>query len=163
VASSSDVEVGIIGLRALRRDIARMTEDYRGPLYDAIKAAGREVCDPIANRAREALPMSDRQADRTHRPGALLGSVRVYSTKTGAGVRMGGAKTSFAPWIEFGGRRHKPHESIREKKPRGRYLYPAAYEMAPMAAGRYGAALNKAFDATGLWTNETNDPEQVKD
>jgi hypothetical protein len=147
----------------MRRDIARMAEEYRGPLIDALKAAGREVCDPIANRARENLPMSDRQADGYHRPGALLGSVRVYSTKTGAGVRMGGAKTSYAPWIEFGGHRKKPHDSYRDFFRRGRYLYPAAYEMAPQAAGRYGAALNKAFDATGLWTNETNDPQQVKD
>jgi hypothetical protein len=163
VPSSPDVEVGIIGLRALRADIARMSEEYRGPLVNALKAAGREVCDPIANRARENLPMSDRQADKTHRPGALLGSVRVYATKTGAGVRMGNKANSEAGWIEFGGTRKRPHESHRDFMSRGRYLYPAAYEMAPQAAGRYEAALNQAFDATGLWTNETSNPDQVKD
>ena len=161
--SSPDAEVGIIGLRALRADIYRLTKDYQGPLFDAIKAAGREVCDPIANRARENLPMTDRQADRHHKPGALLGSVRVYSTKTGAGVRMGGAKTSYAPWIEFGGTRRQPWESHRDFVARGRYLYPAAYEMAGQAAGRYGDALNHAFTKTGLWTNDTDNPDQVKD
>ena len=161
--SSPDAEVGVIGLRALRRDIARMAEEYRGPLIDALKAAGRQVCDPIANKARENLPMSDRQDDEYHHSGALLKSVRVYSTKTGAGVRMGGAKTSYAGWIEFGGTRKNPHESHRDFFARGRYLYPAAYELAPTAAGRYGEALNKAFEETGLWTNETNDPAAVTD
>jgi hypothetical protein len=140
-----------------------MTAEYKGPWTLAMKAAGRAVCDPIANMARERLPMSDRRDDKYHHSGRLVASVRVNANKMGASVAMGRAGTvTYAGWMEFGGKRKSPHFSERPIERRGRYLYPAAYEYAPTAAARYNVELSRAIDAT-KWTNDTNNPEQVHD
>jgi hypothetical protein len=158
-----DAIVGIEGLRAMRRDIARMTDEYKGSFTVALKAAGRAVCDPIANKARETLPMSDRRDDKWHHSGRLVASVRVNANKMGASVAMGRAGTvTYAGWIEFGGKRHSPRFSERPIERQGRFLYPAAYELAPSAAARYNNALREAINAA-VWTNETDNPQDVKD
>lgn len=158
-----DPTVGLVGLKALRRDIARLTDDFKGPLYDAIKIAGKELSEPVAAATRSALPTSDYPESDYHRPGALRGDVRTYATKTGAGVRMGRKAVPYAPWVEFGGTRHDPHESARPFVKAGRYLFPAAEAQASAAAGRYSDALQRALNRTGLWSNETTEPGAIHD
>jgi hypothetical protein len=57
--------------------------------------------------------------------------------------------------VEFGGRRRTPHESERAYDPRGRYLFPAANRLSPVAANTYTAALTRVLDSFP-WSNPAN-------
>ena len=144
--------VTVAGMKALRRDLNKMSDDVSGPVYAAIKQAGREAAEPVAARARASLP---------HVTGALAGDVRVSGTKTGAAVRMGRVKIPYAWWIEFGGSR--PDHSSRPFVRDGRYLFPAAVGLADQAAARYSEALDRILTSDQVWTNTTSDGGQVHD
>ena len=162
MASDTPV-VAIQGLKALERDINRLTKDVRSPLYAAMKRAGYRAVQPIVPATRSRLPQSDRPKSASHRPGRLAGSVRPSSYRSGAGVRMGSKAVPYAGWVEFGGTRHDPWESEREFVASGRYLFPAARELGPRAASEYSTALNDIFASSGVWTNTNADPEGVHD
>ena len=154
MATPSDV--GIVGLNALRRDLTRLAADA-GPVNRAFAAAGMEATAPIAEATRQALP-----DDSGRGTGNLASSVRVTRTRSGAGVRMGSARYPYAGWIEFGGVRHSPHDSARPYREGGRYLFPAAKNLAQKALETYTLALNRALGSFD-WTNETTNPEVVHD
>ncbi len=147
-------EVGVIGMRALRRDINKLADDESSALYRAIKAAGKAAVEPVAARARAAFPNDS---------GTLSGDVRTSGTKTGGTVRVGRVKVPYAGWVEFGGTRHTPHESTRAFVPTGRYLFPSAEGMAPRAAELYAQALSRIFADPSVWTNTTDNGAQVHD
>jgi hypothetical protein len=136
----------VVGLRALGRDLEKLGAD-RGPLNKAMSAAGKEAAEPVAGAARMALP---------HDSGGLSGDVRVNATRTGATVRMGRKAKPYAGWVEFGGTRHSPHESSREYVRDGRFLFPAARQLATTVLDRYTVALQKALDDYP-WSNTTSD------
>jgi hypothetical protein len=144
--------VGIVGAKALRKDLSRLADDATGPLYQAMKQAGRDAAEPVAAAVRQALP---------HVTGTLAGDVRTSGTKTGAAVRMGRASVPYAGWVEFGGTR--PDGSERDYRPGGRYLFPAAQDDAERAARSYSEALAVLFDRSDLWTNTTSDGSAVRD
>jgi len=150
----ADPVVGIVGLKALRRDLNRMAAETKGPVYEKLKTAGRAVAAPIAASARARLPSDT---------GTLAGDVRVTVTRTGAGVRMGRKTVPYAGWVEFGGRRSRPHDSARQFIPTGRYLFPAAYQAGPKAAAAYSEALTHIFESDTIWTNTTSNGSQVRD
>ena len=142
--------VGIVGAKALRRDINRLTDDIKSPLYKAMAQAGYEAVQPIVARTRSATRTgSGPRASGTR----LEGTVRASRTRTGGAVRMGRANVPYAGWVEFGGVRHSPHESTREYRPGGRYLFPAARDLSARAATLYAQGLQRAFDSYH-WTNE---------
>jgi hypothetical protein len=144
--------VAVVGMSALRRDMARLTGDA-GPLNKALSAAGRVAAEPVRDITRSRLPQVT---------GRLADDVRITATRSGAAVRMGRASIRYAGWVEFGGTRRVPHRSTREYLPRGRYLFPAALELADTAAGLYAAGVTKALDAFG-WTNAGGTPDSVHD
>jgi hypothetical protein len=144
--------VALVGMSALRRDVARLTGDV-GPLNKALADAGRRAADPVASVARGRLPQVS---------GRLAGDVRVSATRTGASIRMGRASIRYAGWVEFGGTRRIPHTTTRPYDPRGRYLFPAALELADAAAETYAAGVQKALDGFA-WTNETATPDSIHD
>lgn len=151
--------VGIVGMRAFRRDINRMCTDVSGPMFAQIKEAGRQAAEPVAERARSVLPKST--GDHA---GRLAGDVRVSGTKTGASVRMGRKTVAYAGWIEFGGSlSDAQHNATREFIPTGRYLFPSAVGVGPVAAEKYAAALSRVLNSGSVWTNTTNDPGSVHD
>jgi hypothetical protein len=141
--------VGIVGMRALVRDIARLAEDTSGPLLEAFKAAGRTAAEPVASRTRSSLP---------HVSGALSGDVRITSARTGASVRMGRSSIPYAGPVEFGWPAHN-----REYIAGGRYLFPAAAGLAERVVELYSDAMSKVFATAGVWENTTDDPEAVHD
>src|SRR5215472_1889824 len=103
----------VVGLKALMKDVNKLTKDERSPLFAAMKEAGYRAVQPIVPATRGELPSSDRKDSATHHRGALAASLRASAYRSGAAVRFGSKKVPFAGWIEFGGRRHKPHESAR--------------------------------------------------
>lgn len=153
--------VGIVGAKALRRDLGRLVEDEKGPLFNAMKRAGYAAVKPVVDITRASLPRSGRKATRTHRPDALRMDIRASGTKTGGSVRMGRKTIAYAGWVEFGGSR--PDGSTREYLPSGRYLFPAARTDAARAAQAYSDALTKLFGSSGVWTNVTGDGSSVHD
>lgn len=146
-----DPVVGIVGAKALRKDLNRLCTDEKGPLFNAMKRAGYAAVKPVVDLTRSALPHSGRKDSRTHKAGSLAASVRASGTKTGGAVRMGRASVPFAGWVEFGGTR--PDGSTREFVPTGHYLFPAARQEASHAAQSYSDALTKLFASSGVWTN----------
>jgi hypothetical protein len=131
-----------------------MCGDNAGPLFAAMREAGREAAEPVAAAVREAYPQ---------RSGDLAGSVRVTATRTGAGVRVGTAKVRYAGSVDFGG--YPPKKStVYPYIGTGRYLYPTAQNMdlASKAGQTYTEAAQKALDGFD-WTNATSNPEAVHD
>lgn len=153
--------VGVVGMRALRRDLARLATDESGPLYAAIKAAGLHAVEPVAARTRSALPSSGLPDTRWHRAGALAGSVRASGTKTGGAVRYGRASVSYAGWMEFGGSR--PDGSTREFSPAGKYLFDAARSLRDQVADDYSRAIDRVLNTSDVWTNASNDGGAIHD
>ena len=124
--------VDVVGLKALARDVNKLTDDQKGPLLKAMQSAGKTAAEPVAAATRSALPRSDRKTDA----GRLRGSVRTSGTRTGASVRMGSKAVPWAGWVEFGGTRHRPFPSHRDYVKDGRYLFPAARGLAERSAAR---------------------------
>jgi hypothetical protein len=145
--------VGIVGMKALRADIHRLTDDRSSELYKAIKAAGMEAAGPVASAIRHAIPAIS---------GDLGGTVRVAPTRTGASIWMGSASAPYAGWVEFGGTIHATG-SHRPFIAGGRYMFPAARGVGPVAAETYAAAIGRVFASDHVWTNVTNDGRQVHD
>jgi hypothetical protein len=144
--------VGIIGAKALRKDLGRLADDVNGPLFRAMKRAGYASVQPIVGLTRSRLPSVS---------GNLSMSVRASGTKTGGSVRMGRASVPYAGWIEFGGSR--PDGSTRQFIGSGRYLFPAAAGDASRASKAYSEALEQLFGSAGIWTNTTGNGGQVHD
>jgi hypothetical protein len=155
--------VAVVGAKALRKDINRMTKDERSPLYSAMKKAGYAAISPIVPAARAAIPQSDRKASGRHRPGALAGSIRASAYKSGAAIRMGSKAVPWAGWVEFGGTRRRPRVSERPYVKSGRYLFPAARALSSRAASSYSDALNTVFAQSGVWTNSSDSAGSVHD
>lgn len=146
--------VGVIGMRAIRRDLNKMADDVSSPVYAAIKEAGKQAANPVAQRARATVPkVNDR----------LSNDIRVSGTKTGAAIRMGRVTIPYAGWVEFGGRRKAPHESTRTFIPSGRYLFPAAAGLSDQSAALYSAALERILTSDSVWTNTGTNAETVHD
>jgi hypothetical protein len=144
--------VALVGMAALRRDLNRLSTDTSGPLFAGIKQAGRAAADPVAAAARGRVPVDS---------GDLRGDIRVSATKTGATVRMGRVAVPYAGWIEFGGARWDGYE--RPYQAGGRYLFPAASDLATVAAEKYERALTQVFARSDIWTNTTTDGSSIRD
>ena len=141
-------EVDVVGLRALARDIAR-AGDIASPLNKVLKDAGLTAVSPIGGAVQAAIPQVE---TLDHEAGAMAGTVRIWSTRTGAGVREGTAGLPYAGPMEFGG-----WPRGRQFVTNGRYLFPAAGQLADQAAQLYSDALTRGF-ASFPWTNEGNTP-----
>jgi hypothetical protein len=139
--------VDVVGLRALVRDANRLCDDA-GPLNKALSAAGKQAVEPVAAQARSSYPQVS---------GRLAGSVRASGTRSGAAVRVGSAALPYAGPVDFGG-----YPAGREYVATGRYLFPAAEQLASRAAELYGAGAQRAFDSFP-WSNETTTAEAVHD
>jgi hypothetical protein len=144
-------QVGIVGLRALNRDIQR-AGSLTSPLNSVMSDAGRTAAEPVARETAVSLPRVDTLA---HDAGTMADSIRVTASRTGAAVRMGRASIPYAGPLEFGG-----YPEGREFIATGRYLFPAAGRLANDVAQLYAQAVQRGLDAFP-WSNETNNPEAV--
>jgi hypothetical protein len=140
--------VDVIGLRALAKDIER-AGDVASPLNVVLQEAGRAAAAPVGAAAQSALPAVE---TTEHEAGTMAGNVRLYTTRTGAGIRMGSARLPYAGPLEFGA-----WPEGREFIPSGRYLFPAAGRLAAESAQLYSEALERGF-AAFPWTNQGDAP-----
>ena len=131
--------VQIIGMKTLRRDLIKLDRDN---VPKALVEAGLAVANPLVDKIRNALPVSD-----TNHAGRLRRSVRAGRVRTGATIRIGTKAVPYAGWVEFGGRRHSPHYSEREFVKDGRYIFPAARNEGPEAVQRYTDEIQKIIDS----------------
>jgi hypothetical protein len=156
-------QVAIVGARALRRDVNRLCTDERSAVFSAMKKAGYAAVSPLVPIVRGALPTSGRADTQYHKSGALTGSARVSAYKSGAALRVGSKAIPYAPWVEFGGTRKRPHTSTRPYIPDGRYIFPAARGDAARAAAAYSDALTEVFASDAIWTNASPAAGSVHD
>jgi hypothetical protein len=145
--------VQVVGLAALRTDLARLAGGSSGPLNKALAQAAGAAVGPVADITRSRLPQDS---------GRLAGDVRLETKPTGAAVTMGRDSIRYAGWVEFGGTRRVPHTSTRAYDPRGRYLFPAALSLAAKVPDLYAVAIQRVLNGF-TWTNETNDAGAVHD
>lgn len=143
------VTVGVVGLAAMRRDIARLTESSSSPILEGLKRAGRAAAEPVGAATRAHLPRDS---------GAMAGDVRVSVTKTGASVRMGRARLAYAGSLEFGG-----WPPGRDYVARGRYMFPAAEALAEPSARAYSEQVAQVLERTDVWTNTSSSATNVRD
>jgi hypothetical protein len=152
--------VGVVGLSALMRDLTRSTDPRAGAVQKYLIEAGIRIATPVADAARSAVP---HETNRVSSGKSLEDDIRVNGTKTGATIRVG-RKTgpAYAGWIEFGGKRNRPHTSQRTFEAGGRFLWPAARALQSSAQPAYEDAMQKAYD-NFAWTNSQPSPEGVHD
>lgn len=155
--------VRLVGIKALLKDVDKLTHDERSPLFAAMKRAGYNAVKPVATATREKIPDSTRKDSATHKHGALAGSVRPSAYRSGAAVRMGSKKAPFAGWMEFGGTRLRPNKSSRPFFANGRYLFFAARQLSQTAGTQYADEINQLFGRTAIWTNSSSTPGSVHD
>lgn len=150
MASSRDIQVEVIGLKALARDIKKMSGS--DDLLAQMREAARQATEPVATAIREALPRSD-----TDHAGRLAGNVRTTATRTGSAIRMGSAAIKYAGPVEFGG-----YPGDREFVADGRYMFPTARSanLSAIAAAKYSTALERTIDGYA-WTNTTTEGDKV--
>jgi hypothetical protein len=144
--------VQVAGLKSLVRDMKKLGAPG-GDLLKALQQAALHSGDPVAAMTRASLPQVS---------GRLANDVRVSATRTGASIRMGRATVRYAGWIEFGGTRRAPHESVRDYQALGRYMFPAARSLAPSVAASYQRGATAAI-AQFRWSNTTVAPSSVHD
>jgi hypothetical protein len=140
--------VEVVGLKALAKDLARMSDPRAGALLAVMKEAGRQAAMPVADATRNALP---------HESGTLAGDVRVTTSRSGAAVRMGRKSVPYAGAVDFGG-----WPGGREYIPTGRYLFPAADRLSATAAHLYESAIKAGVDHF-VWTNKSANPGEIHD
>jgi hypothetical protein len=136
--------VTIVGVKAMARDWAKLWAKG-GPVDRAMSAAGTADIAPVAALTRSSVPQVS---------GRLASTVRTQAIRTGGVVQMGDSGTRYAGWIDFGGHRRAPHESVRDYDSRGRYLFPSTLAALTDAVVErsYTKAIQTAADAFA-WTN----------
>jgi hypothetical protein len=138
----------IVGLKALQRDLRKMSDPAAGVLAKALAQAGKDALGPVADAVRNAYPS---------RTGALRGTVRVTGSRTGAAVRVGSKKLPYAGPVDFGG-----YPEGRPYVKDGRYLYPTAQAHTGAAVRRYEQAVTQVCERFP-WTNTATNPGGVHD
>jgi hypothetical protein len=140
--------VSVVGLKALQKDLRRMSDPRAGDLAKAMAQAGKAAMAPVAEAVRGAYPSVS---------GRLAGTVRVTGSRTGAAVRVGKKTVPYAGPVDFGG-----WPKSRPFVKSGRYLYPTAESMTGATVAKYEQAVAHLVE-TFPWSNTTTNPGGVHD
>lgn len=99
-----------------------------------------QSAENVASRARRDVPIG---------PGA--GGHARSSVEARDGILVGGgAKYSYYPWLEFGGRVGINNSVNRQRIRSGRYIYPALVKERPLIEGRMERGLVSMARSSGL-------------
>lgn len=123
------------------RDLQAALKELDGESQKLLRTTLNEVAEGVAAGARRRVPV---------KTGKARASVKAASSQREARVKGGGAKASYYPWLEFGGKVGRKHSVRRPYVAGGRYIY------ATYAANRDGimkgldTAVGRLIDQTGL-------------
>lgn len=105
--------IQIAGLREFRRDLRKLDKS----LPKGIRAAGNTAADLIVTKAKPRIPTGPAKG------GHAKTSLRAASTSSAARVAFGGKRFPYAPWLDFGGRVGRRHQTVRPFLKEGRYVW----------------------------------------
>lgn len=108
----ASASVNITGLKEFQRGLKAMDRE----LPKALRMAFNEAADIVLDDARPDVP---------RRSGAAAGTLKSRSTQTSARVSGGSGRAPYYPWLDFGGRVGRRHQTRRPFLTKGRYIYPA--------------------------------------
>jgi hypothetical protein len=134
--------VKITGLRELRAHLRKADSK----LPKVIGKAGKEAAWLVARVARPHVPTGPAKG------GHARSSIKPKVTQKGAEVQEGGARYSYMPWIDFGGRL-RPREGQVIHRPRikkGRYIWAAFADHKGEVLDLYLDALDRGLREAGL-------------
>lgn len=103
--------ITIDGLKVFQRQL----KQFDAQIPKNVKAAMKAAMDVVVEDARPRVPK---------RSGKARASIKTFATETRAGVRAGGSRAPYYPWLEFGGRIFTGRNIIKRKWVKGgRYLW----------------------------------------
>lgn len=123
------------------RDLQAALKELDGESQKMLRTTLNEVAETVAAGARRRVPV---------KTGKARASIKAASSQREARVKGGGAKASYYPWLEFGGKVGPKRSVKRPYVNGGRYIY------ATYAANRDGImkgldeAVGKLIDRAGL-------------
>lgn len=105
--------IRIAGLREFRRDLRKLDKS----LPKGLRTAGNTAADLIVAKAKPRIPTGPAKG------GHAKTSLRAASTNSAARVAFGGKRFPYAPWLDFGGRVGRRHQTQRPFLKEGRYVW----------------------------------------
>lgn len=110
--------IEIVGLREFNRSLRQLDKN----LPKGLRLAGNAAANIVVDEAKPRVP---------RRSGKAAGSVKAASTRTAARVSGGGPKVPYYPWLDFGGRVGRRHQTKRPFIKEGRYIWAAFADRKP--------------------------------
>lgn len=138
--------VVVHGLRETRDGLKSLSDEAAKELTDALRA----VAETVAEDARSRVPSKTGAAARSYRP---------RGNAKGASIAFGGPKAPYAPWLDFGGRKHGDLKGKTTGRTQpidrpiiegGRYLYPALHDNLEEITETVARTLNDLVDKYGI-------------
>lgn len=131
-------KIQIGGLAQLNRGLKAI--DAEAPKQ--LRIALNEGAGLLVDRTRPKIPAVS---------GAARRSLVARSTRTSARVRVGGKRSAYFPWLDFGGEgRIKGRPSKREFIKEGRYVYPTLREIRPEIENQLKKSITAVIRNVGL-------------
>ncbi len=131
--------VRIHGYRDFQRGLRRLSVEASKELHAELKSVAKIVADDARGRVETGPPAG----------GHIRSSIRPYSTQRGAGVKLGGRRHPYGPWLVYGGRVGRNNSVVRARS-RGRYLMPAYRANRRRVLAGMTTALARAVARSGL-------------
>lgn len=130
--------IQIVGLKEFVRDVRRADAGLPKELRLLMNRVGQEILEPEIERRMVSLI----KKSQGH---GLVPSVRSRSTQREGRVMAGFARSvEYAGWWEFGGSTHSPRgNTMRERVPGGRTMYPTLRDRMPQIALAMEDVLNQ--------------------
>lgn len=123
------------------KDFQAALRDAEEGLQKQLRVVFNEAADAVVASARPFIP---------RRSGRLAGTLKASSGQREASVKLGGVKTPYAGFIEFGGRVGRRRSVIRRFVPGGRSLYPAVQREEGQLTDIMARGLERLADEAGL-------------
>jgi hypothetical protein len=107
--------IRVAGLREFRRSLRKLDSS----LPKGLRLAGNTAAGIVVQAAKPRVPTGPGKG------GHAKTSLRAASTSSAARVAFGGKRFPYAPWLDFGGRVGRRHQTQRPFLKEGRYVWKA--------------------------------------
>jgi phage gpG-like protein len=140
-ARASADTVRVEGLVEFQKALRRADSD----LPKRLRLANKAAAEVVAEEARRRV-----QSEAKNPTGKLAGSVAIRAEQRAASVKMGGARTPYAGFFDFGGRVGRNKSVERPFIKNGRVVYPAVAAKNEEVADRFGREIDALLRDAGL-------------